>query len=321
MSGHAYTVVPIQGIDNVFLGSDDAGHPSLFVTATALSSDPPLRTTQISLQLGQEYNVSLSGEGIKKQLLHAMRCESSDKGDVESFLALVEGFIARFQGEQIDGEKLSVFFRSLVKLFSVTQARDLQTARQGLWGELFIMRSILGFHFWVAFWHSEVTRLFDFSDDDKRVEVKTALGQQRIHHFSHRQIYAIGGEDIVIASVLVREEDAGLSLRNLIEECREALLGTNEFLKLERAVRQAGMESSDVIGPIFDAVQAEASICFYKSTDTPHFRMPEPPGVTDTKYRVDLSTAPALSREGFLQWLYTWGLSVPLTTIQRTSPN
>ncbi len=221
----------------------------------------------------------------------------------------MEAFLARYQGEQLDGDKLS-FFRSLVKLFSVTQAKDLQTERQGLWGELFMMRQLGGFQFWSPFWHSEVTRLFDFSSNRKRVEVKAVLGQQRIHHFSHRQIYAMGIEEIVIVSLLLREEDAGLSLRTLVDECREALLGTPEFLKIERSVRRAGMESNEVVGPIFDAVQAEALMCCFKSTDAPHFRMPEPPGVSETRYKVDLSTAPVLLRNEFKQWVEKWRVNI-----------
>lgn len=314
-SGHVYTVASIPGRDNVYLGSDTAGHPCLFVTASERMSDPPLRTAQVSLQLSQEYNIALDEGQARRQSLHAMFCESLDKTDLESFLTLIEAFLARYQGKQIEGEHLSLFFRSMVKLFSVTQARDLQAERQGLWGELFMMRQTRGFRFWAPFWHSEVTRLFDFSNGQKMVEVKTVVGQLRIHHFSHRQIYAVGGEEIVISSLLLREEDAGLSLRVLIDECRESLLGTSAFLKLERAVRQAGMEDSDVVGPKFDAAQAETLMYWFRSTDAPHFRMAEPPGVSETRYKVDLSTAPVLPHNEFEQWIDTWRLKVPIVSM------
>ena len=305
-SGHAYTVASIPGRDNIFLGSDTVGHPCIFITACERLSDPPLRTSQISLHLSQDYSIALDGGQIKRQSLHAMLCESLDRTDVESFLTLIEAFLARYAHEEVNGEKLAEFFRSMVKLFSVAPARDLQSERQGLWGELFIMRQMRGFQFWAPFWHSEATRLFDFSNSQKRVEVKTVLGQQRIHHFSHRQLFAVGEEEIVIASILLREEDAGLSLRILVDECRAALIGTPEFLKLEKAVRRAGMESSDAIGPIFDAARAESSISCFKSTDAPHFRVAEPPGVSETHYKVDLSTAPNISQEDLEAWLKTW---------------
>lgn len=305
-SGHAYTVAQIPGRDNVFLGADMAGHPCLFVRAEERLTDPPLRTAQVSLQLSQEYSLALAGGAASRQLLHSMRCESSDRAEVQNFLTLMDAFLARYEAERLDGEKLSSFFRSMVKLFSVAPARDLQAERQGLWGELFMMRLLRGFHFWAPFWHSEVTRLFDFSSAQQRVEVKTVLGQQRIHHFSHRQIYALGGEEIVIASLLLREEDAGLSMRELIDEARVSLLGTPDFLKLERAVRRAGMESADTVGPTFDEAQAGTSLRWFRSSDAPHFRLPEPPGVSETRYKVDLSTAPSLSSDELERWLKTW---------------
>ncbi|MBF8294202.1 MAG: hypothetical protein HW389_747 [Bacteroidetes bacterium] len=305
-SGHAYTVAPVPGHDDVYLGIDIARHPYIFVRAEQRLFEPPLRTAQISLQLSQEYSLVLAGGAATRQLLHSMRCESSDHTEVQSFLTLMDALLAQYEIEHIDGEKLASFFRSMVKLFSVTQARDLQTERQGLWGELFVMRQTRGFRFWAPFWHSETNRLFDFSSNQKRVEVKSAVGQQRIHHFSHRQVYALNGEEIVIASILLREEDAGLSLRDLIIEARSKLLGMADFLKLERAVRRAGMESGDGSGPMFDPVQADASLRWFRSADTPHFRMPEPPGVSETRYRADLSTAPNLSDDELERWLNSW---------------
>jgi hypothetical protein len=84
------------------------------------------------------------------------------------------------------------------------------------------------------------------------------------------------------------------------------LLETPEYLKLEKAVRRAGMESNDIIGPVYDVAQAEALMCCYRSTDAPHFRMSEPPGVSETRYKVDLSTAPTIPREEFERWLTAW---------------
>ncbi len=305
-SGHVYTVAPIPGRENIYLGSDTEGHPCLFVAASERMSDPPLRTAQVSLQLSQQYNIALDGCQARRQLLHAMFCESLDKTDVESFLTLIEAFLARHQGEHIDGEKLAVFFRSMVRLFAIVPARDLNAERQGLWGELFFMKQIRGYAFWAPFWHSEITRLFDFSSSHDRVEVKTTIGTQRVHHFSHRQVYALEGEEIVIASLLLREDDAGLALQELVGECRSSLLGTQNYLKLEKAVRRAGMDDTSIAGPAYDARQARDSLALFRSTEAPHFRMSEPPGVSETHYKVDLSVAPRLSQEEIDTWQNIW---------------
>ena len=119
------------------------------------------------------------------------------------------------------------------------------------------------------FWHSEVERRFDFSCGRNRVEVKVTTRPERTHHFSHRQIFAIEGEEIVVASIVAAEDDSGLSLRQLIDECRNALLGTPDYLKLEKAVRQAGMESSTEPGPLIDAAEAEQNLAWFRSIEYP----------------------------------------------------
>ena len=305
-SGHAFTVTPVPGFCNVLLGADMAGHPVLFVRAEEGVLDPPLRTDKVSLHIGQSYSLGSMDDSPRTELLHALRCEASDTSDVETFLALAEAFLARHEASCIDRQSLTAFFRSMVRLFAVTPAKDLQSEQRGLWGELFTMSRVRGFRFWTPFWHSEVIRRFDFSCGRKRLEVKLTTGAERIHHFSHRQIYAIEGEDIVIASLVAREDDSGLSLRQLIRDCRSVLLGTPDYLKLEKAVRHAGMDHSSEVGPIFDAVETEESLAWFRSTDVPHFQVPEPAGVSETRYKVDLSTAPKVTSGELDEWLESW---------------
>ena len=99
------------------------------------------------------------------------------------------------------------------------------------------------------------------------------------------------------------EDDSGLSLRQLIDSRRSALRGTPDYLKLERAVRQAGMESSTGSGPVIDAAEAEENLAWLHSMDIPHFRVPEPAGVTETRNKVALSTAPLVTAMEHDQWL------------------
>ena len=305
-SGHAFTVVSVPGNQDVLLGLDTTGHPVLFLLAEAGAVEPPLRTDKVSLHIGQSYSLAGIDDSPTIELLHALRCETSDPADVETFLFLAEAFLARHEDGGANRQSLTSFFRSMVRLFAVTPAKDLQAERHGLWGELFMMSRVRGFPFWAPFWHSEATRRFDFSCGRNRVEVKITTRPERTHHFSHRQIYAIGGEEIVVASILATEDDSGLSLRQLIEECRDALLGSPDYLKLEKAVRRAGMESSPDPGPVINADEAEESLAWFRSRDVPHFLVPEPPGVTETRYRVDLSTAPRITTAELDAWLRMW---------------
>lgn len=314
-SGHTYTVALVPRWGDVYLGVDRTGRPCLFVRVGTVCSEPSLRTTHVSLELSQQYDLAEGEESANRELFHSLRCESILRPDVETFLVLIEAFLTRHEGQPMTGDSLTNFFRSMMRLFTVSPARDLEKERLGLWGELFMMSCLRGYRFWAPFWHSETTRRFDFSAPGHRVEVKTTLGDQRIHHFSHRQIYAEGGEEILIVSLLVREEDSGLSLRSLIDDCREALLDTSDFLKLERAVRSAGMEDPSEIGPIFDPDEAKRNLSWFRSTDAPHFRMPEPSGVSETRYKVDLSAAPRLEPQEVGVWLDSWVVENPIDPV------
>ncbi len=291
-TSHEYTAVPIASVPDAFLGVDAVGRPALFLRSSVPSSEAPLRTAQVSLRLSAPFALTSPSSEALEGLFNCLICEATDPASIGTFLILVEALINSNSGDAISDATIANFFRSVVRLFAVQPTRDLAGARQGLWGELFMMRSMEGFRFWSPFWHAEPGRRFDFSADGKRVEVKTALEGPRIHHFSHRQIYALPGEQILIASLIVNIDDAGMSLRQLMEECRQAILDTPHFMKLERAVRRAGMEDPSEPGPRYDPQAASLNLAWYASEDVPHFRVPEPPGVSDTRYRVDLSTAP-----------------------------
>lgn len=316
-SGHVFTVAPVPGSRGVLLGVDVTGHPVLFVQAEATAVEPPLRTNKVSLHVGQSYSLAGMDESPRTELLHALHCETSESADVDTFLLLAEAFLARYETGDVDRHALTSFFRAMVRLFAVTPAKDLQAERLGLWGELFLMSRVRGFRFWAPFWHSEVTRRFDFSLGHHRVEVKLTTRPERMHYFSHRQIYAAEGQEVVVASIVAVEDDAGLSLRELIDECRSALTGTLDYLKLEKAVRHAGMESSADVGPVIGVAEAEQSLAWFRSVDIPHFRVPEPPGVTETSYKVDLSTAPRIAAVELDQWLGSWSPEALSSAIAR----
>ncbi len=313
-SGHAYTLIAISPHSDVWLAADVSGRPSLFIKCQNASIEPSMRTSHVSIHLGQSYAVAEIGGQKRIERFDALRCEATSRRDIDAFIMLAEAFLSRFPREQVDRSKLVGFFRSMVRLFSTSQAADLQRARQGLWGELFMMKTVRGTSFWAQSWHSESLRKFDYSVPRRHVEVKTSVGDERIHLFSHRQIFAMEGEEILIASILLRPEDAGLSLRDLIIEARRSLRGTEEYFKLEEAARQAGMEALDESGPAFDEVQAAKSLSWYRASDAPHFTMPEPPGVSQTHYRVDLSNAPQVNFADLTNWLSSWSALIPNQT-------
>ena len=165
---------------------------------------------------------------------------------------------------------------------------------------------------WAPFWHSEVDRLYDYSSRVGRVEVKTCIGGNRIHKFSHKQLYSTSQEPVHVVSILLQkeEESAGLTLQQLIEECRAALRTSPYLVKLERAIRRAGMQEPTECGPIFNEQNAARSIQWFHARDIPHFSEPEPDNVSGTNYSANLGAAQPLSVTDILDLCTCWKDSV-----------
>lgn len=306
-TAHPFTAAQLRPKEGVYLAIDDAGHPCLFLQAGAKLAEASVRTSGLLLQPNQEYLLTFEDGTAQSGRYHLMACLSSQGSDEEGFLVLIEAFFLRRDSVPQDQALVSLF-HSMVRLFAVSQVRDLRSERQGLWGELFTMSRVRGFAFWAPYWHSEPTRLFDFFGASGRVEVKTALGTERVHHFSHRQIYATEGEEILVASLLLREEGSGVTLKELIMQCRIELRDTPHYLKIERAARRAGMAGTTETGPSYDPASAERDLAWYRAAGIPHFRLPEPVGVSETHYRADLTNAPRLSPDELEAWLSGWTL-------------
>ena len=309
-SEYAFNTILVPNFHGVYLGVSSSGRPCLFIdSGEDKLQEPSMKTSHITLGLGVDYTVSVSGCTPRVMQLDSLLCESDEELDERTFISLVDGFLNTIGKGEIKRANLITFFLSVSKLFSITQAKDLESERQGLWGELFFMAKVKGFGFWFPFWHSEPTRKFDFSGGTKRLEVKTSIGNERVHQFAHRQVYSFGGEEIALTSILLRKEDSGLSLRKLIDSARDVISTEEELIKLARSERIAGMDNGE-LGPCFDDIEAENSLALFWAKEIPHFTMAEPSGVSQTHYRIDLTNAPCISQTEFEEWLSMWPKTV-----------
>ena len=107
--------------------------------------------------------------------------------------------------------------------------------------------------------------------------------------------------------MMLTEDNTGVSLRSLIDECRKALIRTPHFMKLEKAVRHAGMHGHDE-GPEYNGGEAANSIRFFDVVSVPRFRVDEPEGVSGTHYQIDLTSIPAVDGARLTAWIDNWSI-------------
>lgn len=270
--------------------------------------EPSQRTNDVSLMLGLQCKLYLGEQKSVSDAFHVLQCESSDPTTADTFVLLLDALLNRLRSDQhVAPDYLTTFLRTMARLFSINPAANPAKERQGLWGELFVMRLLGGASSWAPFWHTDPYKRFDFSAAHKRIEVKTTTGNARVHSFAHRQLFTTGGEQVAIASLLLREDPDGLSLKELIEEGRSELSSDPaQLAKLEAAVRSARMSDSQEQGPAFDESDASANLIWFWAREAPKFTQPEPANVSETRYKVDFSATPEIPDFELTSWLGNW---------------
>lgn len=301
-SAHEFTGLKLNDLPT-YIAIDKSGNLALIIPAIKSIEKQHLRTDLVSLRLGVNCTLSIDGEVSVDRHFNILECVSTDKNLQEMFLVLSVALVIEINDISNAAEILISYFTSLIQLFKTMPSSNLTNERQGLWGELFILKLTGDILHYAKFWHNDPNRKFDFSAGNRKLEVKTTTGLERVHSFSHQQLYVTDNKQVVIASLLLRPDDTGLSLRELILEVRSALKNDVQLLtKLERAVLSAGMGNLGEPGPIFDENDAKTNIAWFMALDVPKFSIPEPPGVSNTHYRVDLSTALRMEDIEVLKW-------------------
>jgi len=301
---HTFNVVEVPEREGIFVGVDSSNRPCIFVKSIDINQSPSIRTAKLQVEFHSEYHLYAANQETIGNF-HSIKCLSTDEEDIKVFNTVLDSIIADSRN-QLTAYSLASVFYSLVNLFQVGASPDLGQAREGLWGELFFMKNFGGFSKWAFSWHSEPSRLFDFSVESKRVEVKSTLRSERIHDFSHNQLFSLASEDITIISLLLREDDSGLSLQALVQDAIAALKGTQYFIKLERAIIRAGMTDFNEIGPRYNDLEAKRNLAFIKAENVPKFMSREPEGVSGTHYKSDLTPAQKMSEEEIARLLASW---------------
>lgn len=306
---HAFTAIALGSLP-CYLAVNSSGHPALVISAGRGGQVPPLETEYLALQLFVEATITELDGTIHEGKFHVLACKKGGQEVLRPFEVIALSLAESLSSPDEAALELTAAFETLRDLFRSKAADNLLRARTGLWGELFFMRESLGYLTMVNFWHTETGRKFDFSWKNCRLEIKTTSKADRSHSFAHGQLYSSGQSQILVASLVVQPEDAGLSLADIIAEARSALASEpGALLKLEKSLRVAGMSDSIERGPSFDAVHARNHLRFYWSDDVPHFPMEEPPGVSGTTYVASLSTALNVPLSLVRDWLTRWGTS------------
>lgn len=200
-------------------------------------------------------------------------------------------------------EKMLRNFFNLKDLFTSKKKPSL-IELQGMFGELFCMYYLkTEYRLDIsAYYQKEERRRFDFSiTEKKKIEIKTTLKPERIHHFLHQQLDA-DRFDIKIISIMLQKDDCGMSLLDLINECKD-IFSDYLFIILYIEIMTKNIDDSDLDAIKFNIEYVKNNLKIFNGIDVPRIKEKDINGVFNIEYDVDFENVQNISHTKLIDWV------------------
>jgi hypothetical protein len=275
------------------LGKDTSGAPALLVTlpvVTAGSGPPPVELEHIGVQHGVRCRLWRSGAEPEVATVSLVRCREADRALCNYFLSVIEGVLPLL-GPAPSEARVREVVAALIELFRVLELPPRKSI-QGLWGELFVIAQATDAAAMVRAWHANPEEPYDFVGPAQRVEVKSASGNERYHHFALVQLHPPAGTMVVIVSLFVERAGGGVSLGEILNRVRGRISAHPDLaIRLDHGVAASlGQSWRRGLVECFDWERAQESLAFFDAGGIPSIR-PEDvsAGVSDVRFRSGLA--------------------------------
>lgn len=275
------------------LGKDTVGAPALLVSLSRLPATgtvAPVELEHISVQHGVRCRLWRSGADPESGTLTLVRCRDTNRILREYFLGVIEAIVPLL-GPAPSEARVREVVAALIELFRALELPP-RKALQGLWGELYVITQATDAAVLVGAWHASPEDPYDFSGGTQRLEVKSASGDERRHHFKLVQLHPPAGTIGVIASLFVERAGGGVSLGELLERARARVsMRPDLSVRLDQiAAASLGNSWTNALTECFDWERAQESLAFFDATTIPSVRPGDVPvRVSDVRFRSDLT--------------------------------
>jgi hypothetical protein len=280
------------------VGRTRLGYACILIEASERSRLTPLPMRLELLTVSFDVECTLTSAGLNNNdrgHFTVLTCLSLEPAIIDYFFAACWSILARL-GTNPTSQRVSSEIRHLTRLFASLKLPARKTV-QGIWAELFLIDLSDQPEKLAAAWHSTSTERWDFSAGRERLEVKSAAGRLRQHHFSLEQLEPPFQADLVVCSMLLERSAGGLTLEALLESV-QTKLPADSFDRVLAVVSDAiGIELTRNQVEGYDREFAEESIRYYRSTEIPRISRPLPTGVSNVQFIADLSMTSALGNE------------------------
>lgn len=285
--------------DECFFGKDASNNIVFMLESRSQLSPITQSTKSLSFCFNKNCQLILDGQKESK-IMHILLCKEHDDNKLLAFIRLTYAFSS--QGLGHDQFYLARLFASLSDLFGKNRNVS-EMELQGLYAELYTILYLKDKGIDIAhYWQSKNKMKFDFSiNSKKRLEIKSTLKPERIHHFKHDQLQS-QLYDIKVVSLQLQKNDYGVSLLDLVERTREVYADNFAFLmRIEAIIGQ--VETSTMEKVKYDKTYTDDRIRFYDAIDIPHFNQVSPEGVFNAEYDCVLDGVKNIELKKFGEWI------------------
>lgn len=289
------SAIPLPDYPQFRVATNAGGDPILLFKTTRTAQSYKLKSIRLKyLSLTYDVECKIIEKG--NSSLHTFTIitfAGSDRGLREYFLRVAETLIKSLAVDPTDRQIADSLFR-FVEIFQALSAAPSNTI-QGLWAELFLIDASKRPGNLIHFWHSLPEEKFDFNAGDERIEVKSSESMERVHSFSAGQLCPPDGVQVLIASVLLKQTNAGKDIQQLTESISARLGHRLDIVEKLHAIvsRTLGSSLTNALSTKYDYTVAHNSLRFYRHQDIYKIALEHiPPAVTEVRYRSDLSSVP-----------------------------
>lgn len=274
--------------NNVYFGKDSFGNYIFARVNSTNEKSFSFKTKTITVYQNYDFVFTTENDIISNKF-DVLILDSKFSYTLETFAKLCFNFY-----DNNDNVSITKLTEDLIELYKVIGTGDYQS-QQGLWAELFTILYVYK-HYGIntaKYWHSDNYNKYDFSINERlKLEVKSTIKEYREHNFSHEQIFT--NNDVIVASVMMRKDDSGLTISDLFNEIEFLFSDEYERFKLLKLELLKHSENNLLK---FDLNYAFKNIKFFDNKKIPKFNIPEPDGVHGTTYCAQLEMIDSLGDE------------------------
>ncbi len=228
----AFNAVQIPDYPNFRIAVDSARNPVLLLAVEDSQKNTRLKNIRLKhLQLIKDVKCKITenGESIF-QIFTVITFLNADRHLQEYFLQISETVIKSLNAKPTQHQ----VFETLTKFVEVFRAlSDVPTnTAQGLWSELLLIDIANDTKTILSYWHNFPEETFDFNSGAEKIEVKSTSRFERIHTFSSEQLNPPFENQLLIASLFIKQNNSGQSTQDLIDSITAKI--KNEFELIEK---------------------------------------------------------------------------------------